>query len=87
MSLHSGFSLNGYYDETGHWQRTKFCFVACTHCDCGPPGGLYYSAAHDQLRNQTAHLGVTPRAASVGAGCDATPAPSGADRAHRKEKR
>lgn len=41
-------SLNGYYDENGNWQRTKFCFMACRHCDCMPPSGLHYSAAHDK---------------------------------------
>lgn len=45
-------SLNGYYDERGHWQRTKFCFMSCGHrCDCGPPGGLWYSAAHDKSKH------------------------------------
>lgn len=39
---------NGYYDDTGNWQRTKFCFVQCQHCTCGPPGGLYYNTAHDK---------------------------------------
>lgn len=40
--------MNGYYDDTGHWQRTKFCFVACVYCTCTPPGLLYYSVAHDK---------------------------------------
>lgn len=32
----------GYYDNNGHWQRTKFCFVSCgDRCDCGPPNGVY----------------------------------------------
>jgi hypothetical protein len=38
----------GYYDDAGIWQRTKFCFVQCQHCNCHPPGNLYYSAAHDK---------------------------------------
>jgi hypothetical protein len=46
-------SLNGYYDETGHWQRTKFCFVSCgDHCDCGPPMGMYYNPAYDRNKEQ-----------------------------------
>lgn len=41
--------MNGYYDDNGCWQRTKFCFVSCgERCDCMAPGGLYYSAAHDK---------------------------------------
>lgn len=44
-----GSGHNGYYDEHGNWQRTKFCFMSCgDRCDCGPPGGLYYSAEYDQ---------------------------------------
>ena len=32
----------GYYDEEGHWIRTKYCFVSCgARCDCGPPFGQY----------------------------------------------
>jgi hypothetical protein len=46
MSLDT-FGLNGYYDDNGNWQRTKFCFMACQRCDCQPPGGLHYSALHD----------------------------------------
>lgn len=41
---------DGYYDDTGNWQRTKFCFVQCQHCTCQAPGGLFYSAAHDKRR-------------------------------------
>jgi hypothetical protein len=44
--------LNGAYDEEGHWQRTKFCFMACPNCDCGPPGGLIYNAAYDKRLQQ-----------------------------------
>lgn len=40
--------LNGYYNENGFWHRTKFCFRACTHCDCGPPGGFQYDARYDK---------------------------------------
>jgi hypothetical protein len=39
---------DGYYDDTGNWQCTKFCFVQCQHCMCQPPGLLYYSVAHDK---------------------------------------
>lgn len=54
MSLHTGLGLNGYYDENGNWQRTKFCFVSCgQRCDCLPPGGLHYSAAHDKRLKAT----------------------------------
>lgn len=43
-----GYSLNGYYDDEGHWQRMKFCFQSCgPACDCGPPGGIWYDARHD----------------------------------------
>lgn len=40
----------GYYDDTGHWQRTKFCFVYCgARCNCGPPHpGGYYNPAFDK---------------------------------------
>jgi len=41
MSLHSGMGRDGYYDDNGHWQRTKFCFAACVNCTCGPPGGMW----------------------------------------------
>lgn len=35
---------DGYYDERGIWQRTKFCFVDCgERCTCKPPfGALFY---------------------------------------------
>lgn len=40
---------DGYYDDTGHWQRTKFCFMDCgERCTCKPPLGTYYSPAHDK---------------------------------------
>lgn len=42
---------DGYYDDSGHWQRTKFCFVACaTGCTCGPPMGRWYAAEHDKSK-------------------------------------
>jgi hypothetical protein len=48
-----GGSWGGYYDETGNWQQMKHCFMSCgANCDCQPPGGLYYSAAHDKRRAQ-----------------------------------
>lgn len=30
---------DGFYDENGVWQRTKFCFVQCPadKCTCHPP--------------------------------------------------
>ena len=43
-------TANGYYDDNGIWQRTKFCFVQCHNCTCGPPTGHYYSPAHDKNR-------------------------------------
>lgn len=34
---------DGYYDENGDWQRTKFCFVSCgDRCTCKPPGGIWH---------------------------------------------
>jgi hypothetical protein len=33
---------DGYYDESGSWRRTKFCFVYCgDSCTCGPPFEIY----------------------------------------------
>lgn len=40
--------LNGYYDDNGNWQKTKYCFQACTHCNCRPPGNLWYNKAYDK---------------------------------------
>lgn len=41
----SRIGANGYYDLSGHWQRTKSCFVHCgDRCDCGPPGSYYMQA-------------------------------------------
>lgn len=35
-------SLDGYYDDKGNWQRTKFCFVDCGgRCTCKPPLGVW----------------------------------------------
>jgi len=48
MSLMGSWLGDGYYDDEGNWQRTKFCFMACEHCTCQPPGLLYYSKAHDK---------------------------------------
>ena len=45
---------DGYYDDNGEWQRTKFCHVSCgTECTCMPPFGAFYSAAHDKRRQGT----------------------------------
>lgn len=42
---------DGYYDDNGEWQRTKFCFVSCgAACTCMPPGGQFYSAEHDKRK-------------------------------------
>ena len=46
--------LDGYYDDEGNWQRTKYCFVSCgERCTCMPPGNLHYSVAHDKRVKQT----------------------------------
>jgi hypothetical protein len=57
MSLMGRFP-DGYYDNHGEWQRTKFCFVSCgSNCTCMPPMGQFYSKAHDKrLTNQTEKL-------------------------------
>lgn len=40
---------DGFYNDHGKWVRTKYCFLSCgDRCTCGPPMGLYYSAAHDK---------------------------------------
>lgn len=55
MSLAPHFP-DGYYDDNGEWQRTKFCHVSCgAECTCMPPLGAFYSAAHDKRRE-----GATP---------------------------
>lgn len=44
---------NGYYDDRGFWNRTKFCFMDCRErCDCGPPGNRYYDPAHDKTKKE-----------------------------------
>lgn len=50
MSLLPSVGRNGYYDDRGLWNRTKFCFIACCGdlCDCGPPGNRYYAPEHDK---------------------------------------
>jgi hypothetical protein len=46
---------NGYYDDNGHWRKTKHCFVSCgSRCNCSPPGGQYYSEQHDKKLFQKA---------------------------------
>ncbi len=53
MTFCGRFSANGYYDDTGHWQRTKFCFVSCgARCTCGPPGGVYYNPLYDKSKEK-----------------------------------
>ena len=45
--------VDGYMFESddGYWVRTKFCFVSCEErCDCMPPNGQHYSAAHDESK-------------------------------------
>lgn len=33
---------DGHYDDNGHWQRHKLCFVDCgVNCTCKPPGGMW----------------------------------------------
>lgn len=45
---------HGHYDDTGHWQRTKYCFVDCgSRCNCRPPSGLWYDPAHDKNKRQS----------------------------------
>jgi len=58
--MNIGINLNGYYDEEGNWQRTKFCFVDCgENCTCQPPMGLHYSRAHDKRQVPEPALGDT----------------------------
>lgn len=39
----------GHYGENGQWVQTKRCFASCgAACDCTPPLGQHYSAAHDR---------------------------------------
>ena len=40
---------DGYYDDEGMWQRTKFCFVYCRErCTCQPPMGAHYNPDFDK---------------------------------------
>ena len=44
---------DGYYDDNGRWQRTKFCFVSCgDRCTCGPPMGLHYNPMFDKSKDK-----------------------------------
>lgn len=44
---------DGHYDDTGHWKRTKFCFMSCgSRCTCSPPGGVYYNPLYDKSQEQ-----------------------------------
>ena len=53
----------GHYDEEGNWQRLKFCFVSCgSRCTCRPPGGIYYSAAHDMRKKSVEEATTGPKA-------------------------
>lgn len=37
-----GMGSGGYYNETGMWIQTKYCFTSCGDaCDCQPPNGVY----------------------------------------------
>jgi len=59
----------GYYDDTGHWQRLKYCFVSCgAACTCMPPGGLDYNPLHDKSK-QCAHADVRWAADGVDGTC------------------
>lgn len=42
----------GYYDDSGMWQRTKFCMVQCKDCNCGPPGGVYQLSKDEAEQNR-----------------------------------
>ena len=49
-------TLNGNYDENGHWARVKMCLVYCGElCDCGPPNGVHVLSA-DALEEHQNHL-------------------------------
>lgn len=42
-------SIDGYYDDCGNWNRTKYCFISCgARCTCMPPMGLSYDPARDK---------------------------------------
>lgn len=55
-------SPGGYYDDTGHWVQLKHCFVYCgASCTCSPPGGVFYSEAHDKSKQCcTCGVGTNP---------------------------
>lgn len=56
-------AADGHYDERGNWQRTKFCFISCgAACTCGPPMGLWYSAAHDKAMEKATPEPAAPPA-------------------------
>lgn len=41
MNQASSMGRDGYYDDKGHWHRTKLCTVPCPNCTCTPPGGMW----------------------------------------------
>ena len=44
-------TLNGFYDDEGNWQRTKFCVISCgDQCDCMPPNMKLYEESKDKRR-------------------------------------
>lgn len=56
---------DGYYDDNGEWQRTKFCFVDCgERCTCRPPGGMHYSETHDTRKQAPESSDPTPASRS-----------------------
>ena len=58
---------DGYYDDTGHWKRTKFCFAYCgaARCTCRPPAELFYNPAYDKReREANAHTPESPQTES-----------------------
>ena len=49
-------SLMGYYDESGHWQRTKFCFVHCGEsCTCMPPFGWRIKTVKEEVKDESSN--------------------------------
>lgn len=54
-------SRDGYYDDAGHWQRTKFCFVDCgDRCTCKPPLGAWSIEAPKKKDSLRERLGKEP---------------------------
>lgn len=48
------FRRDGYYDDQGQWQRTKFCFRSCgERCTCMPLDGKMYSEQHDKRKQKS----------------------------------